>query len=166
AVLFALSIDNVLHAFLFTETIAAFVGIIFLGGVMWKRANRFGAAAAIIVSLVSYYWINYADIGEWMLVYKWEPEPFGWAILLGFAAFFIVSLLTRPEDPVRIEKFFDEMRRKSDAESLGPDGKLRSEERRVGKEWRAGGALYPGRKITGLDSVYRRGTAGTSQTEV
>src|SRR5690606_29186729 len=124
AVLFALSIDNVLHAFLFTETIAAFVGIIFLGGVMWKRANRFGAAAAIIVSLLSYYWINYDDIGEWMLVYKWEPEPFGWAILLGFAAFFIVSLLTRPEDPVRIEKFFDEMRRKSDAESLGPDGKL------------------------------------------
>src|SRR5690606_11228490 len=32
AVLFALSIENVLHAFLFTETIAAFVGIIFLGG--------------------------------------------------------------------------------------------------------------------------------------
>ena len=124
AVLFALSIDNVLHAFLFTETIAAFVGIIFLGGVIWKRANRYGAAAAIIVSLVSYYWINYNSIGEMMLVYKWEPEPFGWAMLLGFAAFFIVSLLTKPEDPVRIEKFFDEMRRKSDAETLGPDGKL------------------------------------------
>lgn len=124
AVIFALSIDNVLHAFLFTETIAAFVGIIFLGGVMWKRANRYGAAAAILVSLVSYYWINFSDTGELMLVYKWKPEPFGWAMLLGFGAFFIVSLMTRPEDPARIEKFFDEMRRKSDAIEFGPDGKL------------------------------------------
>ncbi len=124
AVLFALSIENVLHAFLFTETIAAFVGIIFLGGVIWKRANRYGAAAAILVALVSYYWINFAETGELLLVYKWMPEPFGWAMLLGFAAFFIVSLMTRPEDSARIEKFFDEMRRKSDAKTLGPDGKL------------------------------------------
>ena len=123
AVLFALSIDNVLHAFLFTETIAAFVGIIFLGGVIWKRANRYGAGAAIAVALLSYYWLNYNAIGEMMLVYKWTPEPFGWAMLLGFLAFVIVSLLTRPEDPERIEKFFDEMRRKSDADTLGPDGK-------------------------------------------
>lgn len=124
AVLFALSIENVLHAFLFTETIAAFVGIIFLGGVVWKGANRYGAAAAIAVALISYYWINYVNFGELLLVYKWLPAPFGWAMLLGFGAFFIVSLLTPPEDPARIEKFFDEMRRKSDADSLGPDGKL------------------------------------------
>ncbi len=63
-------------------------------------------------------------MGELVLVYKWTPAPFGWAMLLGFSAFFIVSLLTRPEDPARIEKFFDEMRRKSDAHTLGPDGKL------------------------------------------
>src|SRR5690606_8115023 len=99
AVLFALSIDNVLHAFLFTETIAAFVGIIFLGGVIWKGANRYGAAAAIVVALGSYYWINFVNTGELMLVYKWMPAPFGWAMLLGFAAFFIVSLVTKPEDP-------------------------------------------------------------------
>src|SRR5690606_24115153 len=104
AVLFAVSIDNVLHAFLFTENIAAFVGIIFLGGVMWKRANRFGAAAAVIVSLLSYYWINYADIGKWLLVYKRGPEPLGWCIQLGCAAFFIVCLLPRPGVPFRIEK--------------------------------------------------------------
>src|SRR5690554_817344 len=124
AVIFALSIDNVLHAFLFTETIAAFVGIIFLGGVIWKGANRYGAAAAIIISLGSYYWINFVNTGELMLVYKWMPAPFGWAMLLGFAAFFIVSLVTKPEDPARIEKFFDEMRRKSDADTLEPNGKL------------------------------------------
>lgn len=123
AVLFALSIENVLHAFLFTETIAAFVGIIFLGGVIWKRANRYGAGAAVFIALVSYYWINFSVTGELVLVYKWTPAPFGWAMLLGFSAFFIVSLLTKPEDPERIEKFFDEMRRKSDADTVGPDGK-------------------------------------------
>ena len=51
AVLFALSIKNVLHAFLFTETLATFMGIIFLGGVIWKRANKYGAAAAVTVSV-------------------------------------------------------------------------------------------------------------------
>lgn len=124
AAIFALSIDNVLHAFLFTETIAAFMGIVFLGGIIWKRGNRHGALAAIVVSLLSYYWLNFSGTGELMLVYKWEPEPFGWAMLFGFLAFFGISLLTRPEDPARIEAFFDKMRRKSDADQLDPDGKL------------------------------------------
>jgi len=124
AAIFALSIDNVLHAFLFTETIAAFMGIVFLGGIIWKRGNRHGALAAIVVSLLSYYWLNFSGTGELMLVYKWEPEPFGWAMLFGFLAFFIISLLTRPEDPERIEAFFDKMRRKSDADQMDPDGKL------------------------------------------
>lgn len=124
AAIFALSIDNVLHAFLFTETIAAFIGIIFLGGIIWKRGNRYGAMAAIIVSLGSYYWINFADTGQLMLVYKWQPAPFGWAMLWGFLAYFVFSIFTPAEDAQQIEAFFDKMRRKSDADSIGPDGKL------------------------------------------
>lgn len=124
AAIFALSIDNVLHAFLFTETIAAFMGIVFLGGIIWKRGNRHGALAAIVVSLVSYYWLNFSGTDELLLVYRWEPAPFGWAMLFGFSAFFIISLLTRPEDPERVEAFFDKMRRKSDADHLDADGKL------------------------------------------
>ncbi|GAA5221670.1 sodium:solute symporter family protein [Membranihabitans marinus] len=124
AALFALSIKNVLHAFLFTETIAAFVGIIFLGGLIWKRANRYGAAAAVVLSIGSYYFINFQNTGELILVYAWKPAPFGWAMLIGFAAFYIVSLLTQKEDDEKMEVFFDKMRRKSDAKTLGPDGKL------------------------------------------
>lgn len=123
AALFALSIENVLHAFLFTETIAAFVGIIFLGGFIWKRANRHGALAAILVSLFSYYWINHQETGEWLLVYNWKAAPFGWAMLLGFGAFFLISLMTKREDPARIESFFDQMRRQSDAGYTDLDGK-------------------------------------------
>jgi len=122
AVLFALGVKNVLHAFLFVETLAAFMGIIFLGGIIWKRANRYGAAAAVVVSLSVYYLVNFADTGNLMLVYKWEPGPFGIAMLSGFLIFWLVSILTKPEEKDRIESFFDNMRRKSDAKKTGPDG--------------------------------------------
>jgi len=123
AVLFALSIKNVLHAFLFVETLAAFMGIIFLGGVIWKRANRYGAAVSVIVSFTTYYIANYILTGEILLVYKWKPGPFGLAMLAGFFFFWLISILTRPEDKERIEVFFDNMRRKSDAKQPDKDGK-------------------------------------------
>jgi Na+/proline symporter len=122
AVLFALGIKNVLHAFLFVETLAAFMGIIFLGGVLWKRANRFGAAAAVGVSLAAYYASNFFMTGEILLVYRWEPGPFGISMLSGFFVFWLVSKLTPPEKSERIESFFDNMRRKSDSEKPGNDG--------------------------------------------
>ncbi len=55
AILFALMVGNVLQAFLFMETLAALFGVMFLGGVLWRRANRFGAGAATLVAFVSYY---------------------------------------------------------------------------------------------------------------
>jgi len=122
-VLFALSIKNVLHGFLFTETLAAFMGIMFLGGIIWKRANRYGAAAAVIVSLSVYYTVNLLTTGDLMLVYKWKPGPFGIAMLSGFLMFWLVSMITKPEDRERIDSFFDNMRRKSDAKKPGTDGK-------------------------------------------
>ena len=122
-VLFALSIKNVLHGFLFTETLAAFMGIMFLGGIIWKRANRYGAAAAVIVSLSVYYTVNLLTTGDMMLVYKWKPGPFGIAMLLGFFMFWLISILTKPEDKDKIDAFFDNMRRKSDAKQPGTDGK-------------------------------------------
>jgi len=123
AVLFALSVKNVLHAFLFVETLAAFMGIIFLGGVIWKRATRYGAGAAVLVSFIVYYIYNIILNGDLRLVYNWDPGPFGLSMLTGFFAFWLVSVLTRPEDPVKMEQFFDNMRRKSDSLSVDVDGK-------------------------------------------
>jgi hypothetical protein len=99
------------------------MGIIFLGGLIWKRANRYGAAAALIISLSVYYISNIISTGDVMLVYKWMPGPFGLAMLSGFFSFWLVSRLTQPEDKAKTESFFDNMRRKSDAKELGPDGK-------------------------------------------
>ncbi len=44
-------------------------------------------------------------------------------MLAGFIIFWLVSILTKPEDKVKTEEFFDNMRRKSDADYLGEDGK-------------------------------------------
>jgi hypothetical protein len=121
AVGFALLIKQVLQAFLFTETIAALFGVIVLGGFLWRRANRFGAAAAIISSFAIYYGLNYRAAGHWQLVYVWQAGIFGWAMVAGFTSLILVSLLTRPESPQRIERFFDNMRRSTDRAGL-PDG--------------------------------------------
>ncbi len=123
-VMFALTVKNVLHAFLFTETISAFMGIMIFGGLLWKRANRYGALAAVISSFSIYYILNYINTGSLRLVYKWTPEPFGWAMLAGFGLLVVVSLLTRPEDRQRIDMIFDNMNRLSDTETGGREKPL------------------------------------------
>ena len=148
---FALVMGNVLSAFLFTETIAALMGIMFLGGFLWKRANRYGAAASILVAFLAYYAANYlltckmpdgpsdtlwpavqhlhaccwnGGLGEFLvsgqllLVAPWKGGPFGCAMLAGFAAFVLVSLITKAEDPERIRRFFEKMNGSSDDEPL------------------------------------------------
>jgi Na+/proline symporter len=156
-IIFALMVEKVLDAFLFTETLAALMGVMFMGGMLWKRANRYGAWAATLGSFGSYYVLNYLmtckvggapfstltdafntllshasdgalwdflRLGAVKLVYVWKPGPFGWAMLVGFALLIVVSLLTRPEDSERIERFFDNQRRTTDDESV-PEGGLR-----------------------------------------
>jgi len=56
---FALIVDQVLDAFLFIETLPCLFGIMILGGILWKRANRYGAVAGAAGSLVVYYALNY-----------------------------------------------------------------------------------------------------------
>jgi len=122
-VLFALYVKNVLQAFLFIETISAFMGIMIFGGILWKRANRHGALYGSFMAFAIYYILNYQETGILDIVYKWTPDTFAWAMLAGFTTFIVVSLLTKPEDPELITKFFDNMDRLSDAKELDKDGK-------------------------------------------
>jgi Na+/proline symporter len=117
-VLFALGVEQVLDAFLFNETIPAFLGIMVMGGILWKRANRQGALAATVASLAAYYAVNWHETGDLQLVYPWLPGPYAIATLVGVVVFIAVSLLTRPEEPGRIERFFDDMRRSTDDDGL------------------------------------------------
>jgi Na+/proline symporter len=117
-ILFALYVEEVLQAFLFTETIAALMGIMFLGGFLWRRANRYGALAATLGAFFVYYGLHVRATGELLLVFKWTPEPFAWAMLAGSVAFVVVSLLTPREDPERMDRLFDAMQRSTDGEHL------------------------------------------------
>ena len=135
-VVFALSVDQVLDAFMFNETLPAFLGIAVLGGFLWRRANRYGALAAVVVSLAVYYTINYHETGQLRLVYKWLAAPYGWATMTGIAAFVGVSLATPREDDARIARFFDNMLRSTDDEGLpaGPQ----AQEKPLAAESRSG----------------------------
>jgi Na+/proline symporter len=117
-VIFALYVNSVLHAFLFIETISAFMGLIIFGGIMWKRANRYGAITSVISSFVLYYILNYIHTDSLEIVYKWRPEPFGWAMLIGFVMLILVSFITKPEPKEKIDKFFDNMLRLSDEDRI------------------------------------------------
>lgn len=123
-VLFALIVDQVLQAFLFTETIAALMGIMFVGGLLWRRANRYGAAAATAAAFLVYYAINVHQAGQLQLVYVWKATPFAWAVTAGFAALLVVSWLTPAEDPAKIATFFDNMNRSTDGATF-QEGEIR-----------------------------------------
>lgn len=60
-VLYALFlIKSVLYTFLLTETMATFVGISVLGGILWRRANRWGALASMAGALTANFLLYFA----------------------------------------------------------------------------------------------------------
>jgi len=48
------------------------------------------------------------------LVANWKAGPFGVTMVAGFLALIVVSLLTKPESPDRIARFFEKMQQSSD----------------------------------------------------
>lgn len=96
-------IDKVLNTFLLTETMATYMGISILGGIVWRRANRWGAISSLVVAFV----VNFA-LYWWQgkRFDAWDPNVFLAALLAGIAALVIVSLLTSPESPGEMESFF------------------------------------------------------------
>jgi Na+/proline symporter len=151
-VLYALFlIESVLYTFLLTETLATFVGIGVLGGIIWPRANRWGALASLLSALATNFTL-YSLTGQ-RLDY-WDPNVFLAALLVGTVALVVVSLLTSPEPAPAIEAFFDRLQTPSDdavAEAALPNHPTPVEHRRplllvnvlrlkraaAGKGWRA-----------------------------
>ena len=87
-------IQSVLYTFLLTETLATFVGISVLGGILWPRANRWGALASIIAALATNFFL-YSLTGQ-RLDY-WDANVFLAALAAGIVALVVVSLMTPPE---------------------------------------------------------------------
>jgi Na+/proline symporter len=110
-------IESVLYTFLLTETMATFVGISVLGGVIWRRANRWGAAASLFGALATNFAL-YAATGQ--RLDHWDPNVFLAALAVGTVALVAVSLMTRPEPAEQIESFFARLDTPSDDRARGP----------------------------------------------
>jgi Na+/proline symporter len=115
-VLYALFlIDRVLYSFLLTETLATYMGISVVGGIVWRRANRWGALASLVVSVAVNFGL-YAWRGE--RLDHWDANVFLVSLLAGILAMVLASRLTPPEPRERMESFFGRL--ESPAE--GPQG--------------------------------------------
>ncbi|HEY7497275.1 MAG TPA: sodium:solute symporter family protein [Vicinamibacterales bacterium] len=107
-------IESVLYTFLLTETLATFVGIGVLGGILWRRANRWGALASLLAALVTNFAL-YAITGQ--RLDHWDPNVFLAALVVGILALVVVSLVTTPEPSARIDEFFDRLQTPSDMQT-------------------------------------------------
>jgi Na+/proline symporter len=97
--LMALYMRSVVDATVHFVTAVAFVGVPMWAGIIWPRANAWGAWASIAGSAGTYAlirgWIGARDGSE--LLYP---------LLVGTIAVIVVSLLTRPEPASRLQRFF------------------------------------------------------------
>ena len=109
-VVFGLYVGSVLQAFLFTETIAAFMGISMFGAISWRRSNRWGALASLVVSSALFFWLTYREYG---VLLQWEAANFGIALLAGFVALAAASLATPQESEDRLKAFYERLDRAS-----------------------------------------------------
>jgi Na+/proline symporter len=106
-----LLIQSVLYTFLLTETLATFVGISVFGGLIWRRANRWGALASLLTALATNFAL-YSVTGQ--RLDHWDPNVFLAALVAGMAALVVVSLLTRPEPAESIDSLFGRLQTSSD----------------------------------------------------
>ena len=111
-------IDSVLYTFLLTETLATFVGISVLGGILWPRANRWGALASLLSALATNFLLYYVT-GQ--RLDHWDANVFLAALLVGIVALVVFSLLTSPEPASKIDAFFARLQTSSD----GPERRRR-----------------------------------------
>ena len=103
-VLYALFlIERVLYSFLLTETLATYMGISILGGLIWSRANRWGAIASLIAALATNFTLYYLRDQR---LDHWDADVFFVALLAGSVTLVVVSLLTPPEPAEKTESFF------------------------------------------------------------
>jgi len=104
-------IQSVLYTFLLTETLATFVGVSVLGGVVWRRANRWGAVASLVCALITNFLLYYLA-GQ--RLDHWNANVFLAALSAGIAALVVVSLLTPAEPGESLDPFFDRLQTSSD----------------------------------------------------
>jgi SSS family transporter len=105
-------IESVLYTFLLTETLATFVGIGVLGGIVWRRANRWGALASLLASLGTNFMLYYAT-GQ--RLDHWDANVFLASLAIGTIALVVASLLTTAEPQSSLDDLFGRLHTSSDS---------------------------------------------------
>jgi Na+/proline symporter len=96
-------IQRVLYSFLLTETMATFMGISIFGGILWRRANRWGAVSSLAAAMAANFLLYHA---RGQRLDHWDPNVFLVALSAGVVALVGVSLLTPEEPPASLASFF------------------------------------------------------------
>jgi len=149
-VVFALYLDIVLEAFLFTETMATFLGISMFAAMSWRRANRHGALASVIVSAGVFFALTYSRHGTLL---RWEADSFGYSMAGGFLALYIVSRLTTPEAPGKLAEFYGRLDTRSELDKTTDQERVVTE---TGHDLLVVHMLDPGLFKTGWNQFYAR----------
>jgi Na+/proline symporter len=147
-----LLIERVLNTFLLTETLATYMGISVLGGIFWRRANRWGALAGTVAAMATNFAV-YAALGE--RLDHWDPNVFLAALIAGVLTFIVVSLLTPPEPATQVKSFFRRLQTPSQYEVSETDtpelDRRRAEEAaRAGQQLLAVNLFHPLRGAAGV----------------
>lgn len=99
------AVDKVIDWFLLIESLAAYFGISIVGGLIWRRANRYGAFASLVVALTIHGVLHHrAHVPFPVFV----GEMFGFALLGGLATLILISLLT-PHEGDRAQDLFNRL---------------------------------------------------------
>jgi Na+/proline symporter len=107
-------------------TILPFVGVSFWVGIVWRRANRWGAWCSTTISAIVFLVCRAAGLDS-----SWASL---WSLLFGFTAIKAASVVTRPEPEANLERIFHYI-----------DSPVQEEERRPGiRPAGEGGRVKPG----------------------
>jgi Na+/proline symporter len=94
------------------------MGISMFGAISWRRANRHGAFASLLVSCAAFFYLTYQDyltafaadpLTKVHPFLQWDAANFGIALLAGFVSLAVVSLLTKPEPEPLLNEFYNRL---------------------------------------------------------
>jgi Na+/proline symporter len=98
-IFFAYAFESVVAGLLMLLKVCSFLGISFWLGLIWKRANRYGALASVLVMAAAAAWADYGL--HWSMA-----NQTAFYLAAGTATMIVISLVTRPEPTRQLDKFY------------------------------------------------------------
>lgn len=115
-------LPNVLDALLQSDSLAAFMGVAFIAGMVWPRANRVGAICAFVVGTAMNVGLSLYVHGN---IIEWHMDLFMYSLGGSILALIVGSLMTRPEPESHWRDIQERLHTPVSAES-GPPQDLRA----------------------------------------